>query len=209
MPNDKCRCGRPLRHSVMRTSSISSACCLFTRPLANTYSAYGKCPCGSTALNTQTRTCIDRDGDGKWCAGAVARPLTVTLTPSTHTPSPSGKWCDGPSSRSCKSKPCPITTTTEPAKWGPWGACSKACGPGSQTRTCSRKGQCTGPSKQGCVTRACCPRTCNVGFGAKSCDQMYNLYAGSPNPDPNAKPNRPPNPNPNPTLTLPLPLTLT
>ena len=121
---------------------------------------FSECSCfqpGEISLGIKTRTCTDRDADGKWCVGA--------------------------SQVQCKSQPCTTTTSKAEGVWSPWSACSTYCGQGEQTRTCTTTSlRCQGTTKRSCFLRQCCSKTCHVCGATRNCDEIraINTALGKP-----------------------------
>ena len=85
-----------------------------------------------------------------------------------------GTWNEHSFKWTCKTKECPATPACPVVVnggWSAWGDCSKVCGGGTQTRTCTNPvpanggTDCTGDTSQACNTDACtvagtCPTIC-------------------------------------------------
>lgn len=125
-------------------------CCSKTSKKYTAWSGWGACskPCG-TGTQTRTRTyTFYSDYDGRTCSGAT-----------TET-----------EQQNCNTMDCCSKVTRKYSNWTAWGACSKACGGGTQTRTRTYqdisdydsricKNTTTETQTQACNTTGCCTST--------------------------------------------------
>jgi hypothetical protein len=93
-------------------------------------------PCGKV---TETRKhdvdCVQSTWSNWGACSETCGPGTQTRTRSIlQQPKNGGKTCEASEqSRQCNTKPCPVDCVQ--SAWSNWGACSKPCGGGTQTRT--------------------------------------------------------------------------
>lgn len=120
--------------------------------------------------------------DGGWSAWGICSAScgggTQTRTCSNPAPSGTGSWCTGDATRDCNCQDCPNAVD---GGWTMWSECSKTCGGGVQTRSC------TNPAPVG--TGAVC-----FGDSQQYCNEQE--CAGNPNPNPTPAPSDPDYTNP-------------
>ncbi|MEI8013075.1 MAG: cohesin domain-containing protein, partial [Candidatus Omnitrophota bacterium] len=91
----------------------------------------------------------------KTCGGGVQ-----TRTCTNPAPANGGSGCVGASAQECNTQQCSILTVIN-GGWTDFGTCSKTCGGGTQTRTCTNPApanggaNCVGASSQECNTQQC------------------------------------------------------
>merc|ERR1712159_159466 len=89
-----------------------------------------------------------------------------TRTCTNPAPANGGAQCSGDVARACNNGACPVLVN---GGWSPFGGCSKTCGAGVQTRTCTNPApanggaQCSGDATQTCNNGAC-PVAVNGGW---------------------------------------------
>ena len=117
---------------LAETQNCNTATCAIDGTWSG-YTAYNTCSqsCG-TGTQSRTRTCDGQAFGGKACVGSTT------------------------DTRNCNTHACPVN-----GGWSGFSACNKACGGGTQARTCSDPtpvnggAQCTGNASQSCNTAAC------------------------------------------------------
>ena len=142
---------------------------------------------GCTASACPNECCIPVNGGwsgwSSWSScSASCGGGTQTRTRTCNNPSPScgGSGCSGSSveTRPCNTQPC---CTPVDGGWSDWSPCSKSCGGGTQTRTCTNPAPyCGGNGCSGESTRACNTQPCSYcGDGildpGEECDDGNNI----------------------------------
>ena len=97
---------------------------------------YGGTPCGKlTETRNHDVNCVQSAWSNWGACSETCGPGTQTRTRSIlQQPKNGGKTCEASEqSRQCNTKPCPVDCVQ--SAWSNWGACSKPCGGGTQTRT--------------------------------------------------------------------------
>lgn len=95
-------------------------------------------------------------------------------------PANGGATCSGQTVRSCTGGACKLTPTPAPAPingdWSSWSSCSRSCGGGTQTRSCTNPSPsnggtaCAGSPSQSCNTQTCAP-TATLSANPSTVDQ--------------------------------------
>lgn len=146
---------------------------------ATTPAAFGgtACPASPESQDCNTHECaVHCEGSwGAWsacskvCGGGTQTRNYATTTASAH----GGQQCPvSPATRPCNAQACPIDCVST---WGSWGACSKKCGGGTQTRSITVSLQTANggkacpasPISQACNTHEC-PVDCTGRMGGWS-----------------------------------------